>query len=253
MADEVRRIDSCRDANGGYGIVGPPSDVAPFQYRFADLIARDPAVRGRVLDIGCGPGFHRSLAFIPRVASQVDGVDPGEDIEENTAVAMKWRGSLEQAPVPQSTYDLAVAFNVVEHIADPHTFLKAVHRLLKPGGRFWALTPHSRHLFAMLSRGLECAGLKQIIASRNASVNDYPAYYRLNSRRQVERCLNGMPLRATHVECMTAPGWYKVYFPRWLHWTARAYDNLLGERFESFHLIFMFCLERTDSGSELLS
>jgi SAM-dependent methyltransferase len=246
MARDMHHVDSFAHDDDSQVVIGPPHDVAPFQYRFANLIAHDKAVKGRVLDIGCGPGFHRSLSFIPRVASQVDGVDPGRGIEDNTSVTMKWRGGLEEAPIPPSTYDLAVAYNVVEHIADPHAFLRAVHRLLKPGGHFWALTPHSRHLFAMLSRGLECAGLKSFIADRNASVNDYPAYYRLNSRRQVERCLTALPLQATHIECMTAPGWYKVYFPRCLHWSAKIYDNLLGDRFESFHLIFMFCLERTD-------
>jgi SAM-dependent methyltransferase len=246
MPGDMQRTDSSRDGDEENVIAGPPRDVAPFQYRFADLVAHDPAVRGRVLDIGCGPGFHRSLSFIPRVASQVDGVDPGDGIENNLSVAMKWRGTLEQADVPQGAYDLAVAYNVVEHIEDPHAFLNVVHRLLKPGGHFWALTPHSRHLFAMLSRGLECAGAKRFIARRNASVNDYPAYYRLNSRRQVERVLTGLALQATHIECMTAPGWYEGYFPHWLHWSARIYDNLLGERFKSFNPIFMFCLERTD-------
>lgn len=249
MSEDGAVKDSPRQDDGACGTHGPPSDVAPFQYRFADLVAHDPGVRGRVLDIGCGPGFHRSLAFIRRVAAQVDGVDPGDGIEHNDSLAMRWHGALEEAPVPEKAYDLAVAYNVVEHVADPVAFLKAVHRTLKPGGRFWALTPHSRHIFCMLSRGLERAHLKSFIARRNTAVNDYPAYYRLNSRRQVARCTAGMPLRLTHAECMTAPGWYKVYFPRWLHWSARLYDTLLGERFESFRLIFMFCLERTDPGS----
>ncbi len=248
MSSDAKCDDSHRQDPNAAEVAGPPRDVAPFQYRFANLIAHDPGVRGRVLDIGCGSGFHRSLAFIKAVASQVDGVDPGEDIDRNDSLVMRWRGNLQQAPVPEKAYDLAVAYNVVEHVADPVAFLKAVHRILKPGGRFWALTPHSRHVFCMLSRGLECAHLKPLIAKRNASVNDYPAYYRLNSRRQVSRCIRDIPLRPTHLECMTAPGWYKVYFPRWLHWSAQLYDNLLGERFESFHLIFMFCLERSDAG-----
>lgn len=228
------------------GISGPPNDVAPFQHRFASLIAHDAAVRGRVLDIGCGRGFHRSLAFINNVSRQVDGVDPGSDIEENKTLALRWRGALEQAPIPEKAYDLAVAYNVVEHVAKPVEFLTAVHRVLKTGGRFWALTPHSGHIFCMLSRSLECMHLKHFIAQRNNAVNDYPAYYRLNSRRKIVRSTANIPLRITHMECVTAPDWYRVYFPRWLHWSAQLYDNLLGERFESFHLIFIFCLERSD-------
>jgi SAM-dependent methyltransferase len=225
---------------------GPPDDVAPFQFRFGSLIANDPRVRGRVLDIGCGAGLHRSLEFINTTSSQVDGVEPGEDIERNRTITMRWHAPLEKATIPERAYDLAVAYNVVEHVSNPAAFLASVHRILKPGGRFWALTPNSRHIFSTLSRAAEVAGLKDAIAARNRSVNDYPAYYRMNSRRQLQRAITSIPLRITHAECVTASGWYKVYFPRWLHWTGHLYDTLVGEPFESRRVIFIFCLERYD-------
>ena len=155
-------------------------DRSSFQRAFCARILGEPAFKGAVLDIGCGSGLPPALAPLSRGYARLDGVDPDAAIAAHPYLTRRWAGRLEDASVPRGEYDLAYAYNVVEHIGDPAPFLAAVHAVLKPGGVFWALTPHGRHPFAVLSRSLELAGagLHGAIcrAARRPTVNDYPAY-----------------------------------------------------------------------------
>jgi SAM-dependent methyltransferase len=224
----------------------PPAVVlAEHQVAFGKLIAAEPGARGRVLEIGCGPALHPAIACLADLPAQLDGVDPSEEVHRHPHLSLRWQAPLEEAAVPENTYDLAVAFNVVEHLANPRPFLEAVHRVLKPGGVFWALTPHANHPFCMLSRALDVMTVKYVIARHNAGVNDYPAYYRLNRKRQVRRAIKGLGFDAPRFEHFTAPGWHVGYFPRALHWGPVLFDRLLGDRFKTFHLIFAFALRRS--------
>jgi SAM-dependent methyltransferase len=73
-----------------------------------------------------------------------------------------------QSALPDASFDCVVAVEVIEHVADDESFVREIHRVLKPGGHFLATTPngdvrantnpdHKRHykraeLHALLSR-----------------------------------------------------------------------------------------------------
>jgi SAM-dependent methyltransferase len=163
---------------------------------------------------------------------------------KNPDLQQRWHASLEQALVPESAYDLAYAYNVVEHVPVARPFFEKVCRVLRPGGAFYALTPHARHPFAILSRTLELAGVKRLIARRNVKVNDYAAYYRLNSRSRVLAAIDGLDFDPPTFHYLTEPNWERAYFPRGLRWLVRGYDKVLGEPVEGLRLIFTMRLQR---------
>lgn len=222
-----------------------PRAFAPFQQAFADAIAHDPRLAGgRVLDIGCGNFLHASLQFIPRVAARYDGVDPSDVVLANARLAQRWHGPFETAPIPPASYDLAFAYTVVEHIAHPRPFFEAVARVLRPGGAFYALTPNAHHPFAWMSRGAELVGLKALLARRMPHVNNYPAYYRLNSERRVRRALAGLPLRLSRTWFVDQLGWERGYLPRGLRFVPAMYDRLVASRIPLLRQSFLYQLER---------
>ena len=107
---------------------------------------------GRVLDVGCGPGFFLEAAAARGWESW--GLDPSA-----YAVAMARRlfddhvqvGVFGTAPLPAGHFELVTAFDAFEHVYDPRGFLQAAHRLLKPGGLVAITTPDPTSLLARVS------------------------------------------------------------------------------------------------------
>jgi SAM-dependent methyltransferase len=97
----------------------------------------------RILDVGCGDGFHlRLLADFGCKSWQLEGVDTSSRAIEAAARAglQVHRGDIRELDLPAESYDLVLLIMTVEHAADPAGMLEAIARLLKPGGRVAVVT-----------------------------------------------------------------------------------------------------------------
>lgn len=218
---------------------------AIYLHHFADVMLGDPRIRGRVLDVGCGvngPAFSRNKDVV-RAARQLDGIDPFPGVVNNPFLTEKWHGEFdENAPIPADTYDAIVTFQVVEHVADPAKFLRAAFRVLKPGGVFFATTPHNWHPFCWAVKTLEVTGMKAKLAEHDEGINKIPSYYRLNSRRTVRKFAQAAGFSKATFHYF--PGLWAHNFPKLLRWAPHTYDWLFGYRMQSCALQFMFSLEK---------
>lgn len=122
------------------------------RYAFAARLARGK----RALDAGCGAGY--GSAELARAATSVVGIDCAADAV-NFARAHYQAPNLafEQAsctalPFAGSSFDLIVAFEVIEHLEDWRAFLAEAHRTLAPNGQFIVSTPNK--LYYGESRGV---------------------------------------------------------------------------------------------------
>lgn len=111
-------------------------------YRFAREIVGDKSV----IDVGCGEGY--GPAILSARASWVTGVDVAPEVveharanyqRENLCFERVEAGSL---PHPDNSFDAAVSFQVIEHLADEELFLAEIARVLKPGGQAILSTPN---------------------------------------------------------------------------------------------------------------
>jgi ubiquinone/menaquinone biosynthesis C-methylase UbiE len=119
-------------------------------YRLA-LVRRHAGLRGddAVLDLGCGNGHHLA-ELAPEIARGV-GVDlsPGmiELARRHASDRLTFR--VEDATrldgVEPASMDLALCIGALEHIVDKPAVLASAHRVLRPGGRFFCLTPDGAH------------------------------------------------------------------------------------------------------------
>lgn len=113
--------------------------------RLLGWCARLPA-DARILDVGCGDGFHLNLLRKYGVKSwQLEGVDLDE-----RAVAMAEKsglkahtGSVEDLDLLENTYDLALMIQTIEHVENPAAILSAVKRILKKGGKLVVVTDNT--------------------------------------------------------------------------------------------------------------
>lgn len=101
-----------------------------------------PDTGQRLLDVGCGNGDY--LANAADAGWQVVGIDA-----DPAAVAVATQrgldarlGGIELFAEQSSCFDAITLSHVLEHLHDPVGLLRAVHRLLKPGGVVFIDTPN---------------------------------------------------------------------------------------------------------------
>jgi SAM-dependent methyltransferase len=93
-----------------------------------------PLAPGRLIEIGCGSG-----AFLHQMAAagwEVEGLElsPTAGAEARRLGYPVFIGSLAEAPEPVRPYDLIVGWMVLEHLHDPVTMLRKLHRWATPNG-----------------------------------------------------------------------------------------------------------------------
>jgi 2-polyprenyl-3-methyl-5-hydroxy-6-metoxy-1,4-benzoquinol methylase len=108
--------------------------------RTAKLLRRIEGLLGRskngihLLDVGCSSG-----AFLSAAASlgvRVEGVEPAARPAE-TAIKMGLNvhhGLLQDLALPENAFDVITLFEVIEHLKDPLTLLRACLHVLRPEG-----------------------------------------------------------------------------------------------------------------------
>ncbi len=105
-----------------------------------DLTQPAPFSGLRILDIGCGGGLLSEP--MARLGAGVTGADAAERNipvarlhAEAQGLAIDYRHTTAEALAGEGeTYDVVLAMEIVEHVADPQDFLRTCGRLLKPGG-----------------------------------------------------------------------------------------------------------------------
>ena len=103
----------------------------------------------RILDVGCGDGFHlRLLRDFGEPTWSLEGVDASARAvaaARHGGLAVH-EGTIETVRLAASSYDLVVLIATIEHVDDPPGVLKAVRNLLKPGGRAVLVTDNTATL-----------------------------------------------------------------------------------------------------------
>ena len=109
--------------------------------------------RYRVLDVGCGPKPY--LPFFDPYAAEYVGVDVDSPAADLT-------GTAEALPVRDSSFDVVLCTQVLEHALDPPQVVRELARVVVPGGRVLASThgvqvyhPSPEDLWRWTHTGLE--------------------------------------------------------------------------------------------------
>jgi 2-polyprenyl-6-hydroxyphenyl methylase / 3-demethylubiquinone-9 3-methyltransferase len=123
-----------------------------------DPKTRTPLTGKRVLDMGCGAGLLTEP--MARMGGAVTGVDAAH---ENIAVAqdhaaqsgltIRYRCG-EAGIVAGEAFDLITCLEVIEHVADPASFIAQLAELLAPGGLMILSTPNRTPLSKLALIGI---------------------------------------------------------------------------------------------------
>ncbi len=133
---------------------------AYYEYTRKEIYDLLPPNASKVLEIGCGAG--NTLVWLKNLkrCTWVGGVEMSL---EAAALAREkldavYPVNVEQnnLPIPESTLDLILCLDVLEHMIDPWTVVRRLRKLLRPGGALIASIPNVRNqkvLFPLLLSG----------------------------------------------------------------------------------------------------
>ncbi len=100
----------------------------------------------RVLDLGCGGGLlseplHRMGAELVSIDASEDGIRAAREHAEVNGLEMDYRcTTAEELVTAGEKFDVVVAMEIIEHVADVDGFVDTCCALIKPGGLFFAAT-----------------------------------------------------------------------------------------------------------------
>jgi ubiquinone/menaquinone biosynthesis C-methylase UbiE len=129
---------------------------------------------GSLLDLGCGTGFVLNIAR--GIFDRVVGVDVTQAmldrVDTSSGNVELIRGTTDQIPLPDETFDVCTASSYLHHLYDLEPTLREAHRLLRPGGRFFADQDPNRAYWAQLAAFAHRDGLEGFVAREVAAVNE---------------------------------------------------------------------------------
>jgi len=125
--------DGCPERPGCTGLYEPRLDDDPFgrdDARVRELLA---ALRGDVIDIGCGRGRYRDV-FAGLEDVRYSAIDPDADAIADLPAARVGTAEQWATEVAEGSLDHVLVLRSWNHLVDPDGFAAAVQRALRPGG-----------------------------------------------------------------------------------------------------------------------
>lgn len=157
----------------------PLHDINPLRANFIDL--RSPVAGKKIIDVGCGGGI-LAEAMAQRGAI-VSGIDMGEAplavarlhaLESGVTIDYQKITAEEKAAQQPGAYDVVTCMEMLEHVPDPSSVVKACADLVKENGDVYFSTinrnPKS-YLFAIL-------GAEYILRMLPRGTHDYSKFIR---------------------------------------------------------------------------
>jgi 2-polyprenyl-6-hydroxyphenyl methylase/3-demethylubiquinone-9 3-methyltransferase len=118
-----------------------------------DECSRTPLEGKTALDVGCGAGLlNEPLA---RLGAKVTGVDASADLiavarEHAAAMGLEIDYRVGDVQALEGQFDLVTCMEVIEHVADPAAFVKALVKRLAPNGLLVMSTPNATALSRLM-------------------------------------------------------------------------------------------------------
>jgi 2-polyprenyl-3-methyl-5-hydroxy-6-metoxy-1,4-benzoquinol methylase len=154
------------------------------------------AADARIVDVGCGDGFHLALLRdFGKPGWRLEGIDASQRAVEAAGRAglLVHHGVVEEVKLADGSYDLALLIATIEHVAEPVAVLRAVKQLLKVGGRAVIVTDNCDTLDFALTRKRVWGGYH------------FPRHWNLFNRKSLRLLAEAAEMEVVSMESVMSP------------------------------------------------
>ena len=187
----------------------------------------------RILDVGCGDGFHlRLLQKYGKKSWQLEGIDLDKravQMAEKAGLKVHL-GTIEDLDLPEDTYDFAFMIQTIEHVEKPDAILRAVKRILKPKGKLVIVTDNTDSIDFGLFKRSYWGGYH------------FPRHWNLFNRKSLTKLAEKVGFEVADLATQVSP----------VNWVYSIHNALVDRRAPQF-LINRFTLKSTVSLSAFTS
>lgn len=169
----------------------------------------------KILDVGCGDGFHLDLlAEFGSKSWKLCGID----VDERAAALGRSKGidieigTLESSEFADNEFDLIFTVQTIEHVSDPSGFLSHIRRLLKPSGKLVVVTDNTGSLDFRLFRKRHWGGYH------------FPRHWNLFNKSNLERLALKKEFEVKRISTQVSP----------VNWTFSIRNLLVDRGFPSW-------------------
>jgi SAM-dependent methyltransferase len=155
-----------------------------------------------VLDVGCGRGaaqeldqvaLRRNLRMLRGRVARVIGIDVDDVASENPTIDEFRKITGDRWPMDDSSVDLIICDNVIEHLPDPPQFFRESRRVLRDGGYLCIRTPNRWSYIGIASSLVPNRHHSKVLANvqdgrKEADV--FPTLYRCNSVSRIRQAMS---------------------------------------------------------------
>ena len=123
----------------------PLHDINPLRANYIDQ--HSPVADAKIVDVGCGGGILAEA--LAQRGAKVTGIDMGEaplsvaklhSLESGLSIDYQQITAEELAEQQAGSYDIVTCLEMLEHVPDPSSIVKACAKLCKPGGHLYFST-----------------------------------------------------------------------------------------------------------------
>ena len=186
---------------------------------FARWVAGHCSAGDKLLNIGAGKNLSGALNPIVNRDCFIVGIDPDDSIHDNESLHERYQQSMEDfAKDHEGEFDVAFSVYVLEHVSQPEAFMAACARVLRPGGKLFALTMNKYQYFGFITWGATRVGVSEWLLTKvkdrqRIEAYHFPTEYRLNSIPRLTRILDDAGFDSVEFRCFDAPRTYQSYLP----------------------------------------
>lgn len=198
---------------------------------------------GNILHLGAG---RDALGVGSRLSGcRVTAVDPDERGLLLNPAPTKVKADGEALPFPTGSFDMVLCEHVFEHLERPSAVLAECSRVLRPGGRLLFLTPNRWNYISIVARFTPYrfhVWYKSMMIG-TAEVDTFPTFYRINTRRDIQRIADAAGLGLEWFESFV--GWPTyLEMGEWTHRFGVGLHLLLERMPQAFHISFVGILRK---------